>query len=821
MRKRNTTPFRFAAIATSRKPPQPEASVVVRGRFALAAGVLAPHAEQGRLSAELFDEDDADCAGGCTKPSDLAHFKLRADVVLTGVCHAPGGKPTGESFVRLAVKSADGKSLVSIDRRVFGARVWTEKLLGKAFTDPLPFTTMPLGWAESFGGDGYAENPVGKGIGTHELPNVEWAQSISAKGDRPKPACPGPINPVWPSRREKVGKAYDGDYAKTRAPYFAADFDWAHFQAVAREQQIEGYLRGDETLELVNLHPSLPSLECKLPGLRVRVFLRDVAGKFREVSLALDTLHVDSAEGFVDLAWRGVDPVGEADLSDLAFAIITSEPLAERPKPASHYEAQMKDFVDDPLGIREAIPDALRPTYERAQKLAEQRSELEAAPKGDASDPLTAEIERAAGLLEPEQAAALREAVAKMREAAQKLHEDAAARAKEAGKEPPPPLDEAIAKAVAAARAPQKSPVDFDPEGKPRISLGATVSAQKELLEKIRSQSDLPPEARAKLDEAGAKLDDARLADLDPTLRGGAPLCEPGPSRDLRRRDLRSYDLAGADLSGCDLRGAMLSKAKLAGAKLAGALFEHAQLDRVDLRGADLSGAKLDGGIFFDADLSGANLTGATLSQAILAHAKLDDANLERATGVLVLLNKASMRRVKARGLDLCQSALGDADLTGADLSGASLLRCLLRGAKAHGAIFEGARLGHASFESADLTEARFTRATGPFASFMRALLDKTDLTHTVLTEAHFSEAQGTATRFDAANLPDARFYRAKLERATFVRANLIRADFGLARIPGTSFEGASLFDAKLIRTAGEGCNFLGANLTRSTLEGA
>lgn len=821
MRKRNLTPFLFAAKATSRKPPTPEATLVVRGRFGLAPGVLQPAEDQGRLSGDLFEEDDADAAGASTKPSDLADFKLRGEVLLTGSCHAPGGKPTGESFVRLTVRTAADKSLVAIDRRVFGPRVWTESVVGKASTDPLPFKSMPLGWANAFGGEGFEDNPVGKGLGTHELPNIEWADAITSKADRPQPACPGPISPFWAARTSKVGKAYGKDWQKTRAPYYAEDFDWAFFQSAPPEQQVEGYFRGDERLSLVNLHPEHPNIEAELPGLRVRAFLRDVRGKNREVPLTLDTIHVDSAEGFVDLTWRGVDSVLEADLSDLAFAIIASEPLAEPVLPRGHYESMMASFVADPIGMRDAIPAELRPLYDRAQKLAEEEAKRDGDARRPAADPLADEIERAAAALDPEQADALRSAVAQIREDARKMHEDAARKARDLGKPPPAALDESIAKAVLATKAPrERPPVDFDPDGKPRLELTGIVKAQKDVLEQLRAQSDLPPEARARFDEVEGRLDDPRLAELDPALRGGAPLAEPGPGADLRRRDLRGRDLSGKDLSGSDLRGALLSKARLAGANLRGAVFARALADGVDLRGADLRGAKLDDGVFVDSDLRDADLEGATLDRVVLVRAKIDGAKLTNAKGMLVLLSKASLRKVTAAGLELLQSDLSDSDLSDSDFARASLVRCLLRDVKARRASFEGAQLGHVCFEAADLTEARFVRACGPFASFMAAALDRADFSHAILPGAHFSGASGTSTRLYAANLPESRFQRAKLQEARFDKANLMSADFNLATIPRCSFEGASLFDAKLIATAGEGCNFLDANLKRSTLEG-
>src|SRR5262249_5986185 len=91
-------------------------------------------------------------------------------------------------------------------------------------TKPLPFTKAPLTWAQSFGGPGFAANPVGKGYKARELPSVELPGDIVRSwGDTPAPAGFGPINPAWPQRAGKMGKEYGSAYRKERMPYYAEE----------------------------------------------------------------------------------------------------------------------------------------------------------------------------------------------------------------------------------------------------------------------------------------------------------------------------------------------------------------------------------------------------------------------------------------------------------------------------------------------------------------------------------------------------------------------------------------------------------------------
>src|SRR5207247_9456995 len=89
-----------------------------------------------------------------------------------------------------------------------------------------------------------------------------------------EPAGFGPIPGTWPQRAEKVG-AIDASYMKERWTWYPRDLEWGYFNAAPADQQVDGYLRGDETLLAEGLHPTSPYRR-KLPAVRVRCFINQL-----------------------------------------------------------------------------------------------------------------------------------------------------------------------------------------------------------------------------------------------------------------------------------------------------------------------------------------------------------------------------------------------------------------------------------------------------------------------------------------------------------------------------------------------------------------
>ena len=803
MRVDNRTPFLVGAKVTSRRPPRPEMTLVVRGAYVLTPGepLRLPEGpfplSQGSLSAETFREDDEARAGECLYPGDFADFKLRADVLLRGTCHAPRGRSVTECPVRFSV-GAWSKTL-----RILGPRTWAAGVTGDTPTEPLGFTRMPLGYENAFGGPASPLNPVGKGAGTRELPTVEHVTlRVRSPEDTLPPAGFGPVNPAWPQRASKLGKEYGESYRRTRFPFHAEDLDWSHFNAAPEDQQIEGYLRGDEEASFHCLSPRAVDFSVKLPGLRVRAFMNDRAGKVRELRMILDTLFADVDEERLYLTWRGVEPVGEDDLHDVTTVLVVTEPLEGPKRPESEYHAALAAFEKDPLGKK--LDPMEGPDFFRAA--GEEAAASAAAPRGSPPpDPLTALLSQKLGGIAGAQQTQIARAVRRMR----------------AVRLPPGvSLDALLTKAVNDAPA-QALPALAGTPAAPRAPVGGALRkllSNVAVLERAAAARGQKVEG---LDALKALANDPRLAALDPAAsRGGAQGAEElGPGKDLRGADLRGRDLTGIDLTGADLEGALLSGAILRGAELSRVNLSFAVLFEADLTAARLTGA----------NLTGANLGSANAEEAVLEEAVLDKVNAQKARFVRAVFTRARSRDgifeeavfdgARLREATFEQSIFDDAHLAAADFTAATFTTCRCERVSGEGVIFERATITGSSFAGASLPKARFSEVNGQRSVWVGADLTTADLRFSRLALAHFTEASAREARFRCADLRGARFYRADLTGATFAEANLLGADLCKARLTRAKLTGASMYDAKLLGASLDDTDFEGANLTRSTLE--
>lgn len=200
--------------------------------------------------------------------SDLVPTKPRTDVILHGHAYAPPGKRVPWTEVEMRVGTIIKKRL-----RIFGDRYWEKGPFGLRMTKPEPFEKMPIIYERAFGGlDKPAStpkqpimeprNPVGTGFAVkaqhlinQRIANIEApANLITSWKQRPQPVGLTPIAGHWLPRRELAG-TYDAQWEKTRQPLLPNDFDEHFYQCTPPDQQISGYLKGSESVELYNLSP--------------------------------------------------------------------------------------------------------------------------------------------------------------------------------------------------------------------------------------------------------------------------------------------------------------------------------------------------------------------------------------------------------------------------------------------------------------------------------------------------------------------------------------------------------------------------------------
>lgn len=353
----NNTPFTVATMLWEDFQEQPKLTVIIKGTFAIAANQAASVSTE-QLPIFIADGlDEKDATTSIRFESDMVPFKPRADVVLIGRARAPGSQPVTQLDVSLRV----GRLEKTI--RVFGDRQWwfpTRLAFVPLISPPHFFLTMDLIYERAFGGIDAAaaryckENLIGTGFigkkskkSIHKklLPNLEDpAHLIRWWRSHPRPVGFGFYGRGWVPRIGYAG-TYDEQYRKERAPALPLDFSSAFYNGAHPDLQVEGYLRGDEEIELRNVSPE-PTLHFWLPGVQPKItmtkwtvspeeWIEQHATEAREVSIkdvptiaesvptVLDTLVFIPDEEILYQVFRGVCSLNSLDVPEVAQVKIT------------------------------------------------------------------------------------------------------------------------------------------------------------------------------------------------------------------------------------------------------------------------------------------------------------------------------------------------------------------------------------------------------------------------------------------------------------------------------------------------------------------
>jgi uncharacterized protein YjbI with pentapeptide repeats len=746
--------------------------------------------------------------------------KARAEVLVYGSCFAPGGRAVVESFVRVRLGRGEmGGRLVDKRLAVTGDRFWREAALGSTTSEPVPFTTMPIGWERAFGGPTDARNPYGRGCdpvaladGARRtlLPNVEHpGERITRSSQRPEPAGLGPLEMGWPQRQSKAG-TYDARWLEEDFPGYARNTDPTFFNTALSDQHIDGFFRGNEEYALDNLHPSRPVLRGVLPGIAARVLLRrkQVDG-IEDVKTRLDTIVFLPDKEIGILVFRGMTSVLEDDATDIACALAACEDVAE-PRSVEHYRKALDSRLDKEKSPLLALMDRdLVPSFAAGSDAAALDLPVEGTETG-------AEATAAAG--GPTAGAAGTEAgdAESSEDGPSTVPSPEPARA---GLGPPKPTAPEVLSAL------QEDGEEMDPEL--AKLLPKLEAADAKALEGYRKTAHFRPPAPPLV---GQPLDHAREL-----VRGLRASGRSLAALDLTGCDLSGEDLAGADLSKALLEAANLTRTNLAGANMAGAVVAHALIRGARFDGANLEGANLGAGLIETTSFAGATLRGATFGRVKLRSASLRDTDLtdvdwleaeigavdfEGALARLDILSGSDLTgcrfaRARLKRSNFIECALDGVDFAEANLDSATFLTTTGRGADfrrsslkkltaVEGCSFEGA-----TFAGADLTGAVLRGSNLRGASFEGACLEGADLSECDLTGANLSGARAKQLLL----------VRANLTGATMRRANLMEAMLKKATLHGADLSGTNLFLANLaLVRVDTATKVTGANLKRALM---
>jgi uncharacterized protein YjbI with pentapeptide repeats len=794
--------------------------------------------------------------------------KQRGEILVHGRCFTAGGVPRTAAPVRVKVGPID-KTLY-----VVGDRVWRRDGVPG---EPEPFTEMPITYARAFGGEGYAQNPIGTGLApvmedgreVHRMPNIELAgKLIQSRSDRPAPAGFGPYDVQWAQRWPKLG-TYNAKWVREEFPGLAKDMDLSMWNAAPDDQKLRaGYFEGIEDIVVENMHPEKPRLEGQLPGVIGRCFIvqRGPDGEvFREIPMQLDTVQLFPHHERCLLSFRGLTHVTEDDADDLVHILIACDD-AKEPRPVEHFRAVLdrrldpkreaaEAFRDTDLlppeaggsagggGDIDAMFDLTRSEFLLQQNIAERaRREVEKTRAaiiqagGDPSD--VPDVGSPAPLKSPS-FADLHEFIEKSERELEESERTAEAQQKQV-------LDRTRKRYAAAGlnydATVQK--VKQESAGPPKFS------ADKEL-ERLRDIQTLCHNANVATPDLDAALADPeterslRKAEEEAreAYRMGAHYAEYRPGRlgDPERSELRARvavaHAEGRSFAGADLCGADLSDMDLSGIDLTGAFLENAILARANLASARMSRAVLAGADMSEVDLSEADLIEANLGAANLRSAKLDGAAMGGA-----ILSKSDLTGASMPGITLEAADLSDVIFDGANLAKVKLDKVILKGNQLRGCDFREATLTHAMLIDVDLRSANFANAKLENVALMRCTLDgacflKADLRGLRVCEpCSFVGADLRGAWIDGATLRQADFTRADFSGATMLSSDLSkcvlreanlyrvvaknalfsRADFTGASLIAANFEGAIFFKARLVNADFKGANLFRADLLRA-----
>ena len=856
--------------------PEPDQNLIVmKATLSLdEKGGLRLSPTQVPCSGPTFIDDDPE--NGLRRHNDFAPLKPHPEYLLVGTCHPTDGRPTPQAIVTVRVGT------LSKELSVFGDRYWRHGLAAMKPSEAAPFTEMPLSWEYAFGGKGFDDNPVGRGIGKEEiegvekqmLPNVESRRSlVSSPHSRPEPHSTYPVSPTWVRRTQYAG-TYDKTYQETMYPGFAADIDPQYFQAAPADQRFAHDLKGDEEIELGGLIPGVALYTARLPGLRPRAFM---IGKERdpnpltEIALRLDTIYIDTDAMQVELTWRGLCPIDVEELytlDDTLHAPLSHEACIQK------YRARLAAIASEEASL---LPDPI--------------PESETAPTSDADHFSETNLHQA--LVTP---ADLFPASSTAEET-----DDDAAQATQTLPRLVAPLETSEPSAneelptmrLSAVRDPSAPPNDAEDEtlqtqALPRvIATGAfdaemptqmlpTISASDPAEEQVKSLLD---ELRAKLEEEGMDtsiLNDSAPPDLPKTsetidvaslraaiagmgladhpqiaegldrveaIQRAEALKESAPTNAIAKTNMtipdRRQELIDAYEAGEAIEGDF-SELDLSGLSLPGMLATGAVFVGTSFRNTDLSGAQLGSALLSNTNMRGANLSGVTLEEADLSDAKLGKANLSQAKAARAILINADLPDVDLREADLTDAECGTANFQQADFRNATLDAADFRGANlsnvtASDSSWVETRLAGVIADGIDLRRSDLTNLrVSDGSSFLRADISgaraegsrwrESRLSEAVFSFANLNGAIFTGSHLgkvvmDGCDLKKANFQDAVLSEAQVLRSDLMQATFRGANLVDADLRGSNLYEAEFFRAITLGVNFALADLTGTRLE--
>ncbi len=802
---------------------------------------LVPEAE---ITSHLLPQMD------CQGILDLVLPKTQAEFLVSGSAYTTHQQDKTQCAVRVQVGELEKNLLV------FGDRYW----LDNRITAPQPFDTMPVTWANAFGGQGFEENPEGKGIGrewvngvwTTRLPNIESPTArIGEVGHRPAPAGLGPVMINRPRRYQHVG-SFSDTWMKTDITGFFPDMDTRLFSAAEQDQRWNkrDSLPTGAPFSVWNMHPEQACWSGHIPDWVPRCFVRqrNAAGTedFLEVGLKATTLWLLPGIRHAIMMYHGSIGVTETYAEDVS-AIMAAMELPGQPRDPSYYE-EIFDLRSDmekgalyALRDRDLVPRSIMGDWldtrllntgvllaNAGRREQREREETRAELRDTGVDISTVmpELMGPEFPISAEYLPELHERMLQQKGAATQQAEEEKIRIRKQleDRSDAQPMDPEMAEKLRRI-VEGETPASTLDDMKDAMAKLETLQTQIEEKASDSGQRELSRQQMKKINLYSAHL-------LPQGIAVGKHIAEQKRDIVVTRygsgQDLCNLDLSGADLSGLDLQGADFSGSDLSDANLRGATLDRCTFIKTLLVRSVIEDTSFQAAVFRDsslgattllrANLAGARLQAVIMQKTVFSHCDLresqwqDVAQTTKAQFISCRFEKANV--IKTIFTDCCylntsfaqaqfsQVAFQVNTLENVTFEKASLISITFVASSLQNISFIGAHMEGASFTyKVQINTCSFKSANMKNSSFNRSTLNQVDFSTASIRHCDFSEASLQAANFSACNATGSIFRRCDLRLASFSSADLTGSNFQQADMRGTDMRRANLCTADISET--------------------
>ena len=294
---------------------------------------------------------------------DMGYAKPVAELLVAGSAFASNAQPVSRMEVSVAMAGIDKKITV------VGDRFWQNRLW-QPLSEPQPFLQMPLDYAHAYGGAGFANNTLGKGVIAavsydaeakhYPLANLfypdEWDQAVKQSK---RPACFTPLDISGPQRAQHQG-TYDQDWLENQHPGFPVDTGPELFNAAAEDQRISGFFQPGEPYCITGMHPDIAEIRGCLPQKRVRAFITQQDKGFIEVKTRIDTVWFFPELELGVAIYRGHVEVQDSLGLDVSQVLLAYENSDDSPRPMAYYQHIMQLRTDPETAAAHLLNESQR-----------------------------------------------------------------------------------------------------------------------------------------------------------------------------------------------------------------------------------------------------------------------------------------------------------------------------------------------------------------------------------------------------------------------------------------------------------------------------